>query len=516
MNVLIIEDEPQALEGMRRIVQDPRIERAFFCSRASEALAVIEEHRPAIIVTDIVLPDSTGLDLLESVRSDDYAPKVIIVSGFNDFEYAKRGLKLGAVDYFLKPFDTESFREKLGDCISWLEAEAQERQQRDRAVELAHLGTRSMRDLFLLGLCMQPTALQEHIVHRLHTLGLDWLAGAACHVIALTAQPFGAELSEREEELLAFATGNIVEELLQRFPPAVTFKNARKWWIIVTPHDDVNPLLDMLERNIRKYQKAGPRFGVSERTTSFIGLHAAYKQAADCLRSALLSREEIRCTYEQLKPQLASLDQDLTDYMKRAVCAGDEEWIQNAALMFVRSLIILGGAVRPAELSQRCMDWAMEVHHALRKTSEAIGEVPVALWDELDDCQSVDEVSRSLGRYFAGIAWQIRGSNKNALIEQALGLIHASYTKELKLQDLAAELAVHPVWLSQLFKKEVGMNFLEYVTDLRMQKAKELLRGSSGKIYEIAEQVGYQDVQHFGRLFKKKTGMTPKAYRYGR
>src|SRR5690606_41962387 len=59
-----------------------------------EALAVIEEHRPAIIVTDIVLPDSTGLDLLESVRSDDYAPKVIIVSGFNDFEYAKRGLKL--------------------------------------------------------------------------------------------------------------------------------------------------------------------------------------------------------------------------------------------------------------------------------------------------------------------------------------------------------------------------------------------------------------------------------------
>src|SRR5690606_6520493 len=137
------------------------------------------------------------------------------VSGFDDFEYAKRGMKLGAVDYFLKPFDTAQFSEKIKDCLTWIEDEQQEKLAHDRAVELAHLGTRSMRDMFLLGLCMQPSYLQEHIMHRLRTWGLEWMARHPYSVIALSARKEAAELTEKEEELLAFATGNIVEEVLE-------------------------------------------------------------------------------------------------------------------------------------------------------------------------------------------------------------------------------------------------------------------------------------------------------------
>ncbi len=521
MKVLIIEDEPQALEGLRRMMDqlDARIEQAFFCDHAAEAMTVMEEHRPELIVTDIILPDSTGLDLLEQARIADYAPKVIIVSGFDDFEYAKRGMKLGAVDYFLKPFDTEQFCQKIKDCIAWIEEEQQERMEHERAVELAHLGTRSMRDIFLLGLCMQPSYLQEHILHRLRTWGLTWMAESPYTIIALTARTLAAELSEQEEELQSFATGNILEELLEDYAPAVTFKNAKKYWVIVTPHAVNEEMLGTLVAVIRRYQKVEARIGISERMNGFQGLNTAYRQAMDCLRAALLSSNEQWVSYEQLKPHLMDMEQDITAFMAAAIRAGDEEVIREAAVMYVRSLVIKGNAVRPADISQRCMDWIMELQNLLRKADSSaaeIGEIPVALWDELDGCKSMDDVSWSLARYYTGLAWQLKGVNKNSIIEQALKVIHAGYTRELKLQDLADGLSLHPVWLSQLFKKEVGTNFLDYVTDLRIQKAKDLLRQSNNKIYEIAASVGYQDVHHFGRLFKKKTGVTPKEYRYGK
>lgn len=504
---------------MRRIMEtlDSRIGQSFFCSHAAAALEVIEEYRPEVIVTDIILPDMTGLDLLERISFDGYAPKIIIVSGFDDFEYAKRGLKLGAVDYFLKPFDTELFCRKVKECVDWVEEERQARQDHHRALELAHLGTRSMRDVFLLGVCLQPTHLQEHIVHRLRTWELDWLATDVYQVIALAAKPFGGNLTEKEEDVLSFAAGNIVEELLRDYSPAVTFKNPKKYGIIIAPYHCADEIVERALHMIRSYQKTDTCCGVSEPADNFQSLHTAYRQAVDSLRSALLSKDKDVCYFEQLKQHTLSTEEEIKAGMLSSIVTRDDEGIREAAEMFVGSLVMKGTATKPADISQRCMDWVMELQDSIRKSTEPnVGEIPVALWDELEGCKSMDAVSLAIAEHFLGLSLQLRGQNRNSLIEQAMTLIHRSYAEDIKLQGIADELSIHPVWLSQLFKKETGINFLDYVTDLRIRKAKELLRGSSMKVYEIAESVGYSDIHYFGKLFKKKTGLTPKEFRYGK
>lgn len=519
MQVLVIEDEPQSLDGMKRIMGtlDARIRRSFFCSHAAEALEVIEQHRPELIVTDIILPDMTGLELLESIRLDQYEPKIIIVSGFDNFEYAKRGLKLGAVDYFLKPFDTELFLRKIVECLDWIEEERRERQEHHRAVELAHLGTRSMRDLFLLGLCLQQTALQEHIVHRLRTWELEWLASASYRVAAIAARPFSGELAEKEEDVLSFATGNVLEELLREQTQAVAFMNAKKYWIVIVPARRAAELAERIGRDITKYVKQEACLGLSDEASSLQSVHAAYRQAVDSLRAALLSKNRNVYYYEELKEHALSTEEEIKACMLGSVVAQDDEGMREAAAMFVGSLVMKGRAVRPADISQRCMDWVLGMQDAIRRSAGlGAGEMPVALWDELDECESMDDVSRAIGRYFSGLSAQIRAKNKNSIVEQAMKLIGAAFTQDIRLQAIADELAIHPVWLSQLFKKETGEGFLEYVTDLRIRRAKELLRDSSLKIYEIAESVGYADVHYFGKLFKRKTGQTPKEYRYGK
>lgn len=519
MKVLIIEDEPQALEGMKRIMEqlDSRVERSFFCDHGAEAIEMIEMERPDIIVTDIILPDITGLDVLEYIQIKDYEPKVIIVSGFDDFEYAKRGMKLGAIDYFLKPFETDTFRDKILECIDWIEEEHRLQRDHHRAVELAHLGTRSMRDVFLHGLCLQPAAPQEHIVHRLRTWGLEWMAAEPYRVLALTVKPQVDPISEKEEEVQSFATGNIVEELLISFPPSVTFKNSKNYWIVVTPLEEIDTLTDTLQREILRYQKREARIGISPGTASLQALHGAYKQAVDALRTALLSKDQAVCDYDQLKAYSEEPGDTLHSRMLVALQSRDDVLIHELATSFVHNLVLNGRATRPDEISQDCIDWVMELQNGLRaSTDKAIGEIPVALWDQLDACESMDDLGGALAHYLSELALQLKGQNKNSVIEQALALIHQNYAQDIKLQVVADALSIHPVWLSQLFKKEVGTNFLDYVTELRIQKSKEYLRQSSLKIYEIAYNVGYQDVHHFGRLFKKKTGMTPKEFRYGK
>ncbi|WP_168119568.1 response regulator [Paenibacillus sp. HB172176] len=519
MKILIIEDEPQSLEGMKRMVEqlDAELEHAFFCRHAGEAMEVIEEHLPELIVTDIILPDSTGLDLMESIQIDHYEPKVIIVSGFDNFDYAKRGLKLGAVDYFLKPFDTAAFSQKLLDCMAWVREEKRERQERHHAKEMAHLGTRSMRDVFLSGLCLKPAYLQEHIHHRLQTWGLEWLVDKPCRIFAITMKAPPNKLSEREEDTLSFAIGNIIEELLQRFQPSVTFQNAKRNWIIIASSNEMEELLMTLSEGITRYQKVKTGIGVSEPTSGILALHQAYSQSIDALRAALLSREQDICRFEQLKEQSHSSEEEIAACMLSSVAMRDVEGIRESADLYVHSLVMNGKATRPADYSQSCMDFVMGLQEKLQKNTKlALGVIPLELWEEMDDCESMDDLSAAIANYFQELALQLKGLNKNSLVEQALSIIHERYTEDLKLQQLADELNLHPVWLSQLFKKEVGTNFLDYVTELRMQKAKELLRHSNMKIYEIVEAVGYQDIHYFGKLFKKKTGESPKAFRYGK
>lgn len=111
---------------------------------------------------------------------------------------------------------------------------------------------------------------------------------------------------------------------------------------------------------------------------------------------------------------------------------------------------------------------------------------------------------------------EISSSNVNAVIERAIQIISKKYMEDLSLQIIADELNLHPVWLSQLFKKETGQTYLDFLTGKRMEQAKKLLRETSLKIYEIAESVGYHDLQHFGSVFKKRVGQTPKEFRYGK
>lgn len=515
MDILIIEDERDILNGMKEAVQrlDDRIRRVFAVDNAEIALELIQEHRPDIIVTDIVLPHMTGLDLMEQIMNKEYLPKIVVISGYSNFTYAQRSIKLGAVDYMLKPFARQEFIKKIQSLI---EVVAEEKELNNLKLDSSsRIGTKTLRDKFILGLCTNPTPLNENTVHRLKFFGMEWLASISYSVIAIDRIDPKRPLTEKEIELKVFAVGNVVEEILQRYPPSVLFRNIHHQWIIITACSQLDEMTDALTSAIKKYQYMEVSVGISNRLSSFQALATAYDQSIQAMKLAHVNKKDHKLLFSEIEG-ITDKSSDLNVYeaMAEYVYMDQPERIESAVVAMLHALTVSMGANNHQALSQRCVEWVVHVHTALAdKLKLKLDQVSIQMWVDIDKCEDYEQLKHYLIQYFIGLSHQITAAPMNPIIEKAMSFMQANYAKNITLQSLATELSVHPVWLSQLFKRETKVTFSQYLTDLRMEESKRLMWESNLKIYEIAERVGYTDLQHFGQVFKKRTGMTPKEYR---
>lgn len=517
MKAVIIEDESDIMHGIRDVLGElgDTFERVDAFDNAEEAERHINEWRPEIVITDIVLPNASGLDLIERIARKGYQPKIVIVSGYNHFEYAQRGIKLGVHDYILKPFDKAQFRTVVAGVAEAAREERLAALRRDP--EASALGAKALRDKFLHGLCLKKASLQEHVFHRLKFWSLEWLASAAYTVVAVAAAaPPGQRLPEKEADLTSFAIGNIVEELLQHFPPSVMFRNADNQWCLIVGLTDIEALTDEIVGKVAAYHKVPVRLGISEPGNGVQSLALAYDQATRALQVSRLSRGAAKQHYAALGlPGEAELSH--AERLVQAIAAADAEAIAAHAGAALKELALREGASHIRELSRACLDWLTELHTRLSsQLASSLHHVPLELWDALDRCDSLESLRGCVVDYLQKLARDIAQTHSHYMIEKAKRLIERDFQTNVTLQGIAETLSIHPVWLSQLFKRECGVNFVDYLADIRIERAKRLLRESEMKVYEIVHAVGYQDLQHFGQIFKKKTGLSPKEFRFGK
>ncbi|UUZ83856.1 response regulator [Paenibacillus sp. P26] len=293
MNIIVIEDEVDILRGIQAVIERSRspFERIFAVHTAEEALELIEEHRPEIILTDILLPEMSGLDMLEAVKSADYRPKVLVISGYSNFMYAQRSIKLGAVDYILKPVQEEELAEKIRAVYQLMESERKNQEQIRSQTAYARLGTEALKEKFVQGLCLQKTPLQEHIHHRLQVWNLEWLETQSYVVVSLSLGREDARgTQDKDINLDLFAIGNIAEETLKNFQPSVMVRSIHHDWVILTAWEPELAAAQAIYDQVLRYQKISPALGISERKYAFQAISEAYEESRQALKLALLDR----------------------------------------------------------------------------------------------------------------------------------------------------------------------------------------------------------------------------------
>lgn len=537
MKVMVIEDEPIVTKGLSVVIPWEKYGFEWLppAENGRKALEQMACTLPNLIIVDCQMPTMGGLELLAEIRNRKWAMKSIILSGHDEFDYVRQALQLGASDYLLKPPDTD----KLLDVLVKIKAEWEEDNKRNRQLQE---NMPLIRDRFLRTL-LEGARLNEKLFKE----------KTAYLKVPLTLQPFRIVLLQIEQDpellrdynyedqqLMNFAIQNITEETLQRWGNKCFFPEISGQFVIIInmtfSMEELRRDLQLLVVNIRETLKYFVTVGVAAHNEQ-LGLEGkmAYEQAKTALAYKYytgpnevifiddvdweMSKGKKNDGSEPQMTETSSAEDISTAYvrLRMALKIGNlqelEGWMQSffndlqekeltIPLTKTESLqVMISGASVISDLHPK-----LKLNHLL--TAEQIQLVlSAATMEELS------QICKTFLRNLLHLTVDLRKSGRNNVVEAAKAILETKYASNLSLETIAKEVFVSPVYLSFLFKQVEGVNLTDYVTHVRMDKAKELLLSSNLKTYEIANRVGYQDEKYFSRLFKKRIGMTPTEFR---
>ncbi|MFD0714443.1 response regulator [Paenibacillus sp. GCM10027626] len=502
-NVFIVDDEPFIIEGLYDILDwaEFGLEIAGHAENGQAALAGIRNKPVDILITDISMPVMNGLSLIREARKTHPELKVIILSGYNDFEYVREGLTLGVENYLLKPINIDELQETLKGTVRKLNATRMER-------ALAEFDVRIIRDNILyrwLTWQITPAIMQE----RAEVLHID-----------LSAPYVMAALVRIETEKDTTHLLDQLEQHLASFRGMIPFRNVEgELDVIITLRDreaDKALAMGQLQDLKRLPGLSGTAIRIACGSIEPMDIAAtSYANANRAWQYFFLYPDREWIDYSELPTESRELEAfpvEWGEYAKSIVAKDKDQLFTRIDEDFARLLSFDGITPKEAqtialELLVRFKMELQEIRHTeqselfkpgLERVLHAttIADLTVAVKEAAG--LTVDALDRDV---------------KSPIIQQILHHVHEHYAESLSLKTLGQLYNIHPVYLGQLFHKETNDSFAEYINKYRIEKAKELLKDPRLKVHEIANQVGYWETGYFYKQFKKYVNISPTEYK---
>lgn len=522
--VLIIDDEKWIRRGLIQSLPWDRygLTLAGEAADGEEGLELALAARPDLIFLDMRMPGLEGKDLLGLFHQSLPGSLVMVVSGYSDFEYTKEAIRQKAFDYLLKPVKKEDLAAVVARAVEELDRRDEERRRADRET-----GPGWLRRLMLRNGEAEEA---EGAVPPASGLPSSRWENGGWAVMAGQPDRCGCPMDAGE-------LADRVREKLDRLQPFVL---GGSWGYGVLADAEARLLAvaiegcrldaEALDRIARAVQAAvrtdgaksgGFSLGVSGVKPDPSKLPEACREAKTALRSKLLGEAGVILYADaRLKRLKAAYPQEKEDSFLLSLQSGQPEAAQAE---FQQWLLAAAGRepVSVGDLQQHAVQLVHAVERLLQAKetglAEWTGHGPLAYAEMLgrrNDTDSVRSVFTStlippVAAYYA------RQGEKQGekIVEELKKRIETQYAQPLSLHQIAAGYYMNADYLSRLFKKVTGTNFVDYMTDVRISKSKELMKLTRCKNYEIARMVGYEDYRYFSQIFKKRTGMTIGEYR---
>lgn len=536
LKTFLAEDEIVVRENIKKMVpwEQYGFELVGEASDGEMALPLIKKLKPDLLITDIKMPFMDGLTLCKVVKKELPDIKIVILSGYDDFNYAKEAIGIGVEDYLLKPITKNAFLERLCEIRSRYEHEKSQREYYEQFHrEMQEYEQNSSRDFFE-GLISGTMDMGE-MYERADKLGLDIVAEAYNILIfTLESENAAAGQSETYSEWEARAREKI-EGLFADHSYAMLFRNNVFSYGVLVKEQKDNPgknTRDCVEsiREILSDAPAGQPWFIAagEPVERLSNMKHSYNTAAQTYARRYLYDGHI-LYYRDLKEE--ELAKDDGRYLKKVdINAMDPAIIQKflgSGLKeetgnFVRDYFHAIGKEPMTSMVFRSYV-ILNVRFSVLSFLNRMGYCASAL-EESDTEDALEQGGASMETAMAYAekilqkAIEIRdenSGNKNRdILEHSIEYIKTHYMDENMSLNAVAQVAnISANHFSALFSQNIGQTFIEYLTGIRMEHAKELLRCTGKRASEIALEVGYKDSHYFSYLFKKTQGMTPSDYR---
>lgn len=536
LRVFLVEDETIIRETLRDTVPWAQCGYTFVgeAGDGEMALPLIRQTKPDVLITDIRMPFMDGLALSKLVLQEFPQMKVIILSGYDDFEYAQKAIGLGVERYLLKPITKSTLMTVLEEVREKIRGERAQQNYLAQFHQEAQDYEQYARRRFFERIVAGQLSVQQ-IYEQAEKLDLD--LRAPCYNIALvSAMPESGSGSEAYSEPAARIRDELVGHFLKH-PEYVLFRWNLTTYAVLILGDRAD-----MERIIRRcvdkarqlYETYGPELNwyvaVGTPTQRLSTLPGCFEETSRLWAYRHILPEQHILSVKTVSPLTGTgSDHDLSGLdMAKVNPAVFTGVMQSASAQEVSSFVdeYVHSLLDALDSKPFCQYLMLSARFTATQYVESLGISQKEFLSSVNCLNMVgQQVSTGdLKRYLSDILLRaielrdkVTGSQYKSLLKQAVRYIDANYPcEDISLNRVAKEVNISPNYLSAVFSQEMGTTFVEYLTAKRMEKARELLRTSDLRSGEIAVAVGYKDSHYFSFLFKKTQGCTPRDYRSGK
>ena len=535
MRLLIAEDE---LWLRKRLVStidwsSYGISEVYEAEDGGEALEIALKEKPDIVITDIRMPELSGIDLMKKLNENSIFSKMIVVSGYDDFEYAQGALRMGAINYLLKPVDEEELLDSVKRCVEELKKEKNKETVFDKQSAASEMLMEHIYEDLIFETSEKRTEKKKKKLSR-KEIGFPFQSAAVVNMqvrehtffvndkvksdMWSVYQWLRRNLQEDcyECQYLYMRGSQIVLLLFGDDLEAKFMERVENW---------VQLILEALQKelNISLFMAAG------DVTDDFSGIHRSYEMAQKKIKEkraeekrilALRNQEteqELNTRFDDvygeydfklLIKEIRNGDSEKAQTELQAILQSSSRRLQSADMMklqlfYMNFINRIAGACLPEceayadELAMQCMTVMRELIYIGSDT------IVTEMWDCL----------RKFVEKLVEVYQENNGKRKHWMIDQVLQYVEENYNTALSTRDIAGRFFMNTSYFSKLFHEQMGCTFSNYLINVRVEKAKMMLTQTNMKLYDIAEAVGYTNVQYFSTIFKEKEGLTPSAFR---
>ncbi|WP_055107310.1 response regulator transcription factor [Paenibacillus ihumii] len=508
IDVLIVDDEPKLREGLRTFIEWEALGYRVVdtASNGNEALEKYAVCRPGLVIADIRMPGMDGLQLIQRLREQDPQLHILILSGYADFEYAKKAIAQRADGYLLKPVDED----ELMEYLVGIKAVIEEEQASEEWQQATKEWTREALIQLLLTETEHTSEERRRLKDRAEELGLLW-------------NSYQVLLVALYDEL----TESVLYQLRRTL--AETFEHCGRGWVFEL-HGQAGvlmkePLLAVeredMYRSIQAAIGPGVEFtaALGTRASSLDEVANSYGAARELIKlrfflddGKLLCQEDAHSEYEEGCSEVLP-SETLTDQIYYAVDIGNAKAVKSLVRQTCRSWIAEGCSEaevkrRFVEILTSVMGKGLKQHPELQQQSKPFSD----MLTEIYHMRSIRALYDKIDYFLQQLMSNLGEKDKHREVKIMLDLIERNFSDNLKLETLSGVLNYNSAYLGKLFKNETGEYFNTYLDKVRIEKAKAYLEDGL-KVYQVAEKVGYTNVDYFHSKFKKYVGTSPSAYR---
>lgn len=534
LKVMIVDDEFYFREALKVSIcwEDLGLTICGEAKNGKDAIEKVQLLHPDIIIVDINMPIMDGFEFVQNLKDKGIESKVIIISGYSEFDYAKQAVEIGAHNYILKPVNEEELINTLCGIKKVIEKETNiqieidrlKRQLKDKA---------DMKKDKLLNELLQGTLNKDEkeIIKKAQYLNNNIDSEYYLVVTMELYNEKSRDWNNEDKQIYEFAMPNIINEILSEyFNLDICYDNYNRICIIIGTNSigdkyDFKQLLEnkleCLREAVYKQLNLTVTIGVGNIKNTLFDISASYKESLVALKSKLTIGRNKIITYRSLSDCEVKVNLFTSEYRSKLLMnmrMGDEKEVQNLINQIFTEIhqknihheILFMICI---EMVSVCLEFIGEIGLSFKKI---LPHNHLNIIEEIQSMGSIDEIERWMQGVFGDTldtVKKMRPSRATNLVGEVKKYIKENYhNSELSIDEISKGLFVNYAHLCSVFKRETGMTINKYLTEFRMNKAKELFDSGNTVVHYVAGRVGYADANYFGKCFKKYYGLAPSRY----